>query len=136
MGYFDKSEILKFAEEYITDYNAQRAMHNLSPHLDENALRVKTSRWLHSEEVWEVIASLIRTKLSPESAGGIVEVKLLKIIHNPRTKDSDIIRACELYCKLKALLTDKLDIKTETIDPKTQEFIDIQLKRLGIEKDS
>lgn len=98
----DPNQIKKFAQKYVeTGFNGKEAIKAISPELDNKALSVKKCRWLSSPEVIDEINSLVASLgITPEKSKNITIGRLVKIIIDESSKDSDAINAGMVLAKL------------------------------------
>jgi len=102
----DKNKVDKFTTEYIQrGFKGKEAMREISPELTDKALSNKTHRWLSSPEVIAEISQKIKKlDLTQDKVKDIIRTRLIKIIIEEQSKDSDAIQAGNVLAKLEDLL--------------------------------
>ena len=87
--------------------NTKKAMKELCPELKPRSLDVKLCSWLKNPEVITMLANEVKKlNLSPDTKKLIVEGRMLKILTDMDTKDSDAIGAGTLMLKANGLIQD------------------------------
>jgi len=101
----DKLQVKKFAEVYVNNnLNGKKAMQAISPELEPQALSNKKHRWLSSPEVIsEITAYIASLNITPAISKDLIRHRLIKIITNEDSKDSDAIQAGSVLGRLEGV---------------------------------
>lgn len=134
MGYKDKGKIVQFVDIYLNNgFNAKEAMRETFPDITPENLSVKTSRWIHSDDVTQCIFERIRPAgATPETMKSFVQKKLMSLIDDEGLKGNELIQALSLLSKTEGILKEHQILETKDISPEQQSLINKRLTDLGI----
>ena len=120
----DINKVKAFAKTYIdNNLDSTKAMREISPNLEPNALHVKKNRWMSSIEVInEITAYIASLNITPNISKDLIRARLIKILTDTDSKDSDAIQAGSVLGRLEGVsneggmqvnIIDLKDLKTQ-----------------------
>ena len=97
----------KFINEYVANgFDGNKAMKQVSPNLtDNNALSVKTCRWLSDPNIIDgIMLKLKGLNLTSDKIEGLIKARMVKIICDKSSRDADSINAGNSLARLTKLI--------------------------------
>ena len=134
----DINKVKAFAKTYIdNNMDSNKAMAQISPQLGSNALNVKKSRWLSSPDVIsEITAYITSLNITPAISKDIIRARLIKIITDVDSKDSDAIQAGSVLGRLEGVSNEQGNTTNITFDISSLKTIPVKSTVIDVPNNS